>query len=267
MTSRISLLTLTATLTFAASSLTAPPVYAGSSFAKGVAGGIIGAAIYNGIKNSNSQRSREPRRSSSRRTVRHSTKKRAPRRPSQAVVQAKQIQTALVAAGFYHGAIDGKLNSFDTKSAILQFQHRYGLPATGILSPQEKSLLQYQASLAELNAHLNYMGYDKRGKGRQLQAALKVEGFYTTKIDGVIGRGSRQAISLYQQSRGMASTGGLLPDQEAALIASAKQKIQLQRQQSEQQLAQLGASMRPAQQPAFRQRLAWLRQIAREENQ
>ncbi len=250
MSSKISLHAMVTTLIVTSSSLTAPPVYAGNDFVKGMAGGLIGAAIYNGIKNNNAQQEQQEenhRDDRQRRTQQRSTEHRVVvHMPSPEVIEGKKIQAALAAAGFYSGNIDGILGA-KTKESIQQFQQHYGLATTGTLSPQEKTLLLYQASLTELSAHLNYMGFDQRSKGKQLQAALKIEGFYSSKIDGAIGQGSRKAIGLYQQSKGIAPTGNLLPDQEAALIASAKQKIHLQRQQSEQQLAQMGAGMQPTQ--------------------
>lgn len=152
--------------------------------------------------------------------------------------------------------MDGKLDSYATKSAIMQFQQRYGMVPTGILTPDITGILSYQAELAELSGYLNYQGYDKKASGQRLQAALKVEGVYSAKIDGALGAGSRQAISLYQQSRGMPTTGALLPDQEAALIRGAIEKLGQQRAQSDNQLMQI-AQRNSAPQPGYQPQPAY----------
>lgn len=162
--------------------------------------------------------------------------------------EAVNLQKALAAAGYYSGPMDGKLDSYATKSAIMQFQQRYGMAPTGILTPDITSILSYQAELAEINGYLAYQGFDKKASGQRLQAALKMEGVYNSKIDGALGQGSKQAINLYQQSRGMPTTGALMPDQEQALIAGAIEKLNQQRAQSDGQLMQIAQRSSPQQQ-------------------
>ncbi len=47
-------------------------------------------------------------------------------------LSARQIQKALKSAGFYQGAIDGKIGS-KTKSAIIKFQKAHSLKADGVV--------------------------------------------------------------------------------------------------------------------------------------
>ncbi len=54
---------------------------------------------------------------------------------------------------------------------------------------------------------------------RDLQARLQVMGYDPNGIDGVIGRGTRGALSAWQASRGIAATGQLNAEQLAALRA------------------------------------------------
>jgi len=56
-------------------------------------------------------------------------------------VTPKSIQTALKNAGFYSGAIDGKIGK-KTKEAIKEFQKANGLKADGIVGKQTWSKLQ-----------------------------------------------------------------------------------------------------------------------------
>ncbi|MDD5108192.1 MAG: peptidoglycan-binding domain-containing protein [Candidatus Omnitrophica bacterium] len=47
-------------------------------------------------------------------------------------LSAKQIQRALKSAGFYQGAVDGKIGP-KTKSAIIKFQKAHNLKADGVV--------------------------------------------------------------------------------------------------------------------------------------
>ena len=154
--------------------------------------------------------------------------------------EAVRVQQALSANGYYSGRFNGNLDSYESRSAIMQYQQRYGLPTTGVLQQEVKSLLIYQGEVAVLSNYLNYLGYERRDKGRRLQAALKVMGFYTSSIDGLIGRKSQDAVRLYQQSEGMVVSGALMPAEEDLLVSEAKEKLQQQRKQAEEQLAQIG---------------------------
>ena len=52
----------------------------------------------------------------------------------------KDIQQALKNAGYYDGAIDGKIGK-NTKKAIMEFQKANGLKADRVVGPKTKSLL------------------------------------------------------------------------------------------------------------------------------
>lgn len=60
-------------------------------------------------------------------------------------LSAKQIQKALKSAGFYQGAVDGKIGS-KTKDAIIKFQKAHNLRADGIVGKRTS---------AELNKYLS----------------------------------------------------------------------------------------------------------------
>ncbi len=60
-----------------------------------------------------------------------------------------------------------------------------------------------------------------------LQSALQWYGFYTGPIDGLIGAGSRRAISEYQASQGFDPTGGLSRKQFNTLLAAYNSEIEL----------------------------------------
>lgn len=54
---------------------------------------------------------------------------------------------------------------------------------------------------------------------RALQTALKSEGFYTSRIDGAFGKGTRRAMAAWQEARGYEATGILTTNQRARLTA------------------------------------------------
>jgi peptidoglycan hydrolase-like protein with peptidoglycan-binding domain len=57
--------------------------------------------------------------------------------------EPKKIQQTLSKLGFYSGKFDGNLNSFDTRSAIEEFQNYYNLNNDGILNKVQKQDLLY----------------------------------------------------------------------------------------------------------------------------
>ena len=151
-------------------------------------------------------------------------KKRPHRRKALVVTPEMKIQIALSSLGFYHGKIDGQINSFETRSAIKQMNMAYGISSTASLLPEEKDSLVYLGTLFEFDRNLIARGTDRRTKGKKIQTALKIEGFYPDKIDGVIGRGTRRNISEYKLARGLSAGGSLDFEEEYQLISSAKAK-------------------------------------------
>jgi len=164
---------------------------------------------------------------SSKKHYRKSSRKKSYRRSSRSrktvVVMSdeKRIQKTLQSLGFYNGSIDGALNSYETRSAIRKMNEAYGISQTSYLKPEIKEQLIYLANLYDLDRKLHTIGNTKSRKGTRLQAALKVHGVYTGKIDGVVGKGTRRAISEYQNTKGMASNGRLTPDEVYDLVSSA----------------------------------------------
>jgi len=61
--------------------------------------------------------------------------------------ETKKIQQTLSKLGFYNGSFDGNLNSFDTRSAIEEFQNYYSLEDSGILNSIQKADLLYMHDL------------------------------------------------------------------------------------------------------------------------
>ena len=133
-----------------------------------------------------------------------------------------KIQRALASLGFYRGRIDGAINSFETRSAIKDLNVAYGISSGASLLPQEKNSLIYLGTLFDFDRHLISRGNDRRSKGKKIQTALKIEGFYFSKIDGDVGPGTRRSIAEYKASKGQSYGNALDYEEEYQLISTAK---------------------------------------------
>lgn len=91
-----------------------------------------------------------------------------------------------------------------------------------------------------ISTHLSNTGYSQHDKARRLQAALKVQGFYTATIDGDFGPNSQAAMRLYQQANGLTPSGALFPEQELELVAASVQMLQQKHAQNNMSLTQGG---------------------------
>jgi len=158
-----------------------------------------------------------------------------------------KIQKALMALGFYNGKLDGEVNSFETRSAIKELNKKYGIGNTASLKPEVKDTLIYLGTLFNLDRTLIASGTDKKTKGKKIQAALKVHGFYHDKIDGLIGKGTRASIAKYKAQNGMSANGKLDFEEEYQLISSAKEKNEKNIEESIASLKALGQNSMPQQ--------------------
>ncbi len=184
----------------------------------GVVGGVVGTVVTNEVyRNGHRHRVRHVRHVRRRHAVRHHHK--TYKAPIHALTPEKKIQKSLSALGFYHGAIDGQINAYETRSAIKAMNTAYERGNTATLDPHTKDTLIYLGDLFTLDRYLVARGSDRRTKGKKLQAALKIHGTYHGKIDGAVGRGTRAAIADY--TGGSTSLGF---EEEYRLIESAKKK-------------------------------------------
>ena len=169
-----------------------------------------------------------------------------------------KIQRALASLGFYRGRIDGAINSFETRSAIKDLNVAYGISSGASLLPQEKNSLIYLGTLFDFDRHLISRGNDRRSKGKKIQTALKIEGFYFSKIDGDVGPGTRRSIAEYKASKGQSYGNALDYEEEYQLVSTAKA---MNDKNIEETIASLKALGRPqvpqaAQMPRSVQRMA-----------
>jgi peptidoglycan hydrolase-like protein with peptidoglycan-binding domain len=188
----------------------------GDAVVGGLVGGAVGSVITNEVYNSNRSESTTTHRRQHKST--HKRRYTAPRNTPE-----MKIQSALSSLGFYHGRIDGEINSFETRSAIREMNRAYEISSNASLKPEARDALIYLGTLFEFDRYLIGRGGDARTKGRKIQTALKIHGFYFSKIDGVVGRGTREAIARYKAANGLSYGPSLDFEEEYQLISSAKQ--------------------------------------------
>ena len=160
-----------------------------------------------------------------------------------------KIQRALSSLGFYRGRIDGAINSFETRSAIKDLNIAYGISNNASLQPEAKNSLIFLGTLFDFDRYLISRGGGKKTKGKKIQVALKIHGFYFSKIDGDVGPGTRKAISEYKSSMGGSYGGTLDFEEEYQLVSSAKVKNDKNIEDTIGSIKVLGVKRQMAQQP------------------
>jgi hypothetical protein len=193
-----------------------PPPGAGAF----VAGAAVGAAVTYGVMKRKRRHTYKRRRAHRKRHVR---KKHTKRHIAPTMTVEKKIQKSLTALGFYRGKIDGEVNSYETRSAIKAMNTSYELGNSASLDLKTKDALIYLGDLFIFDRLLIAKDHDQKSKNKKIQTALKIQGFYHDKIDGVIGVGTRKIITEYKESKKLSSSTGLDFEEEYQLISSAKQ--------------------------------------------
>lgn len=192
-------------------------VYNVAGQATNAAGARLGDEIYYGSSKRKVRRSKR---------VKHRAKRKHRRTAPvhQIMSDEKRIQKALASLGFYKGKIDGEVNSFETRSAIKEMNIAYGISNNASLLPQTKDTLIFLGTLFKFDRILIASGTHRKIKGKKIQTALKIHGFYHDRIDGAIGPGTRACIANYK--REMSGSAGTSFDfeEEYALISTAKAK-------------------------------------------
>jgi len=144
--------------------------------------------------------------------------------------EEKQWQEALKFMGYYHGKIDGDLYTHASYDAIQHFQEKRQDLSTGFLEQPAKTYLSYIDRVLTLEHYLTKNATHRRGKRRQLQAALAMEGFYHGRIDGRVGKGTKRAIRRYKAAAGLngSNRATLNGKEKEALIREARRSAEMQ---------------------------------------
>jgi peptidoglycan hydrolase-like protein with peptidoglycan-binding domain len=216
----------------------------GDAVVGGLVGGAVGSVITNEVYHSN-QRTHSTHHS----TTHRSNKKHKKHYVAPKMTDEKRIQKALSSLGFYHGKIDGEVNSYETRSAIKEMNRAYEISHSASLKPEVKDMLIYLGTLFGFDRYLIAHGNDSKTKGKKIQTALKIYGYYHGKIDGVVGRGTKTSIAQYKGDNGMSPTGYLDFEEEYQLIDGAKEKNDKNIDESIQSLKTLGSTQEQIHQP------------------
>ena len=141
--------------------------------------------------------------------------------PSSPRDEEEKLQRVLSSLGYYHGLIDGDLNSFETRNAIKALNRVAGNGSKILLDPQSKATLLYLWELFYFDQNLKKRGDNEKLRVTKIQTALKITGFYHDNIDGLIGSVTRNSIRTYRQNRGLGEGESLNSSEEAQLIREA----------------------------------------------
>ena len=130
-------------------------------------------------------------------------------------LEVKELQERLRELGYYSGDVDGQYGG-GTRTAVQAFQSQHGLDADGIAGESTLNLL-YSAGAQrfvatptpsptpETAAMLTSGSQGEQVK--KLQQRLADLGFYTGKVDGDYGKGTRQAVTVFQSQHGLDADG------------------------------------------------------------
>ena len=129
-------------------------------------------------------------------------------------VEVRDMQQRLAALGFYSGEADGQYGA-GTKAAVEAFQRQHGLEADGIAGESTLTLLYSEQAQGFVPTPVptptpesTLLSSGSQGERvRQLQERLQQLGYYTGKLDGDYGKGTRSAVTVFQQQHGLDADG------------------------------------------------------------
>ena len=147
-------------------------------------------------------------------------------------VEVKRMQQRLAELGYYSGAADGQFGG-GTRTAVEAFQRQHGITADGIAGDETLALLYAAAAQTFVptpaptptpeNTTLSSGSQGERVK--ELQQRLLELGFYSGKIDGDYGKGTKAAVMLFQKQHDLTADGIAGDKTQAVLYSEAAHKI------------------------------------------
>ncbi|MBD9279876.1 MAG: peptidoglycan-binding protein, partial [Clostridiales bacterium] len=133
----------------------------------------------------------------------------------------RRLQQALTQLGYYSGTVDGSFGS-GTKAAVSAFQQANSLTVDGIAGSATIALLEKQTGIdidgnsssssstatGLFKGDYRKLQYTSSGsRVRVLQQALKDLGFTISKVDGVFGQSTFEAVMAFQKATGLTVDG------------------------------------------------------------
>lgn len=134
-------------------------------------------------------------------------------------LDVKYTMQRLYDLGFYNKTVDEKFGS-GMMAALKAFQKKNGLTVDGVVGPKTITVLFSANALdaddpvppkQEEDTDKTLQFGDKGDKVTALQVRLAALGYYTGKVDGKYGSGTRTAVRLFQARNGLAVDGKVGP--------------------------------------------------------
>ena len=125
--------------------------------------------------------------------------------PQSALAYMIGIQEELAAHGYRAGPVDGVMGS-QTRAAISAYQRDAGLPVTGIPTKELLDHLKFAQPKVFASSSSPSGGLDPM-LVRDVQIELAERGYYYGELDGIAGKGTRQAVQDFQADAGIEATG------------------------------------------------------------
>ena len=117
--------------------------------------------------------------------------------------KVKDLQKNLTKLGYSTKGIDGVFGK-DTKNAVIKFQKEHGLKADGIVGTKTQNAI-IEALECKKKGILTVGS--KGSKVKELQKNLTKLGYNTKGIDGVFGKGTKNAVLAFQKAYGLKADG------------------------------------------------------------
>ena len=138
--------------------------------------------------------------------------------------EVKALQQRLLDLGYYTGKVDGQFGG-GTRSAVEAFQAQHGLDADGIAGDATLSILYSEAAQTFVPPPTPSPTPEMLKSGAQgdqvtrLQERLQELGYYTGKVDGDYGGGTKNAVKLFQNQHDL-DADGIAGEKTLALLYS-----------------------------------------------
>lgn len=130
--------------------------------------------------------------------------------------EVTKLQEQLKKLGYFSGKATGYFGSA-TKTAVKKFQASKGVAADGIAGNQTSKIL--------FNSGTSSGSALSREQLKKVQTALKNQGLYKGKIDGISGKLTNSAVKQFQQKNGLSATGTIDAATEAKITALAASAV------------------------------------------
>ncbi|HNU79716.1 MAG TPA: peptidoglycan-binding protein [Bacillota bacterium] len=130
--------------------------------------------------------------------------------------EVTKLQEQLKKLGYFSGKATGYFGSA-TKTAVKKFQASKGVAVDGIVGNQTSKIL--------FNSGTSSRSALSREQLKKVQTALKNQGLYKGKIDGIFGKLTNSAVKQFQQKNGLSATGTIDAATEAKITALAASAV------------------------------------------